>query len=367
MTRFPLIISQNEDSLKKSILVGSLLIASCFSHALFAEEGRLLDLQTLRQDFVLETKQIKIPEFPLSFNPSIIRWRGSLLLVFRTRDAEGLVTNKIGLVQLDENFDPIGLPTILRMELKEPFTFSQEQDPRIIGVGQKLYLVFNNVWEKKTGVGRGPFGSDIRRMLTSEIKKDDEGFFLENPEWLLDFDVQNINRTEKNWVPFVYDDQLMLSYSIKPHRVFRPIFGTNSCETYSLSTNEAHWNWGVLRGGTQGLLVGDEYLSFFHTCKDLQTVQSEGKRMVHYFMGAYTFSPAPPFAITRMSPEPIVGEDFYTGPSYKTWKPMRVVFPCGFIADEKYIYVVYGKQDHEMWVVKLDKENLLGSLIKLSN
>ena len=89
--------------------------------------------------------------------------------------------------------------------------------------------------------------------------------------------------------------------------------------------------------------------------------------MVHYFMGAYTFSPDPPFSITSMSPEPIVGEDFYVGPSYKTWKPMRVVFPGGFIAAEKYIFVVYGKQDHEMWVVKLDKEKLLRSLIKLPN
>ena len=150
---------------------------------------------------------------------------------------------------------------------------------------------------------------EIRRMLTSEVKKDEEGFFLEDPEWILDFDVENKNRTEKNWVPFVYNDELLLSYTIKPHRVFRPIFGTNTCQTYALSINEAHWNWGVLRGGTQGLLVDGEYLSFFHTCKDLQTVQSEGKRMVHYFMGAYTFSPSPPFTITSLSPEPLVGEE----------------------------------------------------------
>ena len=354
-------------ALKKSILTASLFLSSCFSLSFSVENSALVDLQSLKQDFVLETKQIKIPGFPLSFNPSIIDWQGDRLLIFRTRDAKGNVTNKIGLVRLDENFDPIAPPTIIRMKLKEPFSYPQEQDPRIIGVSDKLYLVFNNVWEKNKDLGRGPLGNEIRRMLTCELKEDEKGFFLEDPEWILDFDVQNKNRTEKNWVPFEYKNQLMLSYSIKPHRVFQPILGTNSCQSYALSPTAVHWNWGVLRGGTQGLLVDGQYLSFFHSCKDLETVQSQGEKMVHYFMGAYTFSAEPPFEITSISSEPIVGEDFYIGPSYKTWKPLRVVFPGGFVREENYIYVVYGKQDHEIWVVKLHKEKLLSSLIKLPN
>jgi predicted GH43/DUF377 family glycosyl hydrolase len=77
----------------------------------------------------------------------------------------------------------------------------------------------------------------------------------------------------------------------------------------------------------------------------MATVQSKGKSVQHYFMGAYTFDRQPPFAITAISPSPIVGKNFYRGPEYKTVKPLRVVFPCGFVFDDRYIWVVYGKNE----------------------
>ena len=84
--------------------------------------------------------------------------------------------------------------------------------------------------------------------------------------------------------------------------------------------------------------------------------------MVHYFMGAYTFEKYPPFAITAISPEPIVADTFYKGPMHASWKPLRVIFLGGFVYNRSFIWVVYGRQDHEIWVVKLDKEKLLNSL-----
>jgi predicted GH43/DUF377 family glycosyl hydrolase len=80
-------------------------------------------------------------------------------------------------------------------------------------------------------------------------------------------------------------------------------------------------------------------------------------------MGAYTFSPEPPFEVTRISPSPIVGKNFYHGVTHRTWKPLRVVFPGGFVSDEKHVWIVYGRQDHEVWAAKLDKQKLLQSLI----
>lgn len=85
--------------------------------------------------------------------------------------------------------------------------------------------------------------------------------------------------------------------------------------------------------------------------------------MPHYFMGAYLFSEKPPFQMTSISPEPIIGPNFYSGKKHQTWKPLRVVFPGGFVYDDTYIWVVYGRQDHEAWVVKLDREGLINSLI----
>jgi predicted GH43/DUF377 family glycosyl hydrolase len=82
-------------------------------------------------------------------------------------------------------------------------------------------------------------------------------------------------------------------------------------------------------------------------------------------MGAYTFSKEPPFTIEQISQEPIVARGFYEGEEYRTWRPLRVVFPGGFLADEKFIWVAYGRQDHEVWLVKLDKQGLLDSLKKI--
>ncbi|MEI8125500.1 MAG: hypothetical protein WCG42_07080, partial [Parachlamydiaceae bacterium] len=82
----------------------------------------------------------------------------------------------------------------------------------------------------------------------------------------------------------------------------------------------------------------------------------------HYFMGAYTFQAEYPFAITGLSHYPIVHKSFYEGPMYKTWKPLRVVFPSGFIVEGDDIWLLYGRQDHEVWVAKIDKTKLLLSL-----
>jgi predicted GH43/DUF377 family glycosyl hydrolase len=76
-------------------------------------------------------------------------------------------------------------------------------------------------------------------------------------------------------------------------------------------------------------------------------------------MGAYTFSPEPPFEILQMTPEPLLSEDFYT-PSYRE---KRVVFPGGFVARGPHIYVAYGKDDCEIWIATLDKEELKRTMV----
>ena len=205
-----------------------------------------------------------------------------------------------------------------------------------------------------------------RRMFISELQHDGSRFFVENPTPLLFYKNENKNRREKNWSPFEYNGDLLLIYSIHPHLIFRPLDGTNTCETFASTKGAIEWNWGELRGGSPALLIGDEYLSFFHSCKSMPTAHSNGKQIDHYFMGAYTFSAQPPFNVTRISPEPIVGKDFYHGPLHNTWKPLHVVFPGGFIFDNDYAWVFYGRQDHEIWAAKLFIKGLLESLIPVT-
>lgn len=95
------------------------------------------------------------------------------------------------------------------------------------------------------------------------------------------------------------------------------------------------------------------------------TAHSEDKSILHYFMGAYTFSSEPPFAITKISPKPIVGKGFYSGIPYTSYywkKNQRVIFPGGYLYDDDFIWVAYGREDHEIWIVKLNREGLIQSL-----
>lgn len=321
-------------------------------------QADLLDLETMKQDFVMATKKIEIPGHPHAYNPSIIRWQGSLLLSFRiTPSSKSKFDSILGLIWLDEQFNPIGEPQLLETQDKQTGIPSRSEDARLLAIDNQLWIVYSD--NRDPIITRGGF-----RVYMAQLEQHGQHFSIRNIECLSKFEGESKDRREKNWVPFDYQGHLLLAYRLNPHRILRPLIGSGKCETFASSEGNIQWNWGELRGGTPALRVGDQYLSFFHSYADLATLQSDGKIMPHYFMGAYTFNLDPPFAITAISPEPIVAKTFYKGPIYQPyWKPVRVVFPCGFIDDDAYIWVAYGRQDHEAWLVKLDKQKLLQSLL----
>lgn len=317
-------------------------------------QASAFDLNTLEQDFILETKRIEIPGHPEAFNGCIVAWKGRILMSFRTYDPQDRSTDAIGLVWLDDQFNPVSPPTILKREYEITAEISRAQDPRLIAVGDDLFIVYSNQY---------PFECPTSRMYVAKVQCENETeFVVFQPVPLLHYDQEVRTRKEKNWVPFVHAGELFLSYSIQPHRVFWPVPYLNACETVAESHGDIKWKWGQLRGGTPALRVGDSYLAFFHSDSAMATLQSEGKTMNHYFMGAYTFQSAPPFALTAISRQPLVAKTFYEGPMYNTWKPLRVVFPMGIIVRGDLIWVSYGRQDHEIWVARIDRKKLMNSL-----
>lgn len=143
----------------------------------------------------------------------------------------------------------------------------------------------------------------------------------------------NPNENQKNWVPFMYDDKLMVLDYVDPLHVAEivhptPGSNTTSTDTIRVSSNppaKKMWNYGGLRGGTPAYLIDDErYFAFFHTKDTLP------KNIVHsYFMGAYTFMSKPPFSILSMSPTPIVRPEWYDGSWYGK-NIDYVVFPISY-------------------------------------
>jgi len=329
----------------------------------FSKEPLLPDLEAMAQEFVLETKKIEIPGYPFAFNPAIIRWRGQLLLSFRViPDRRQSFNTELGLVLLNEQFEPISTPQLLYFREESSPAPCRAEDIRFLAIGERLFLIYDDNEEKK--LSKGGF-----RMYIAELYAQGDHFILGDIECLRHFEGESREVREKSWVPFEYQGRLLLAYSLIPHKIFSPrLDGSGICDTIAATESQIAWDFGTLRGGTQGLLENGQYLAFFHSSTEMATVHSEGQKMTHYFIGAYTFSPEPPFAITAASREPIIGPHFYRGIVYKPyWKPIRCVFPCGYIAEGPFIWIAYGRDDHECWVAKINTEQLLKSLVKLEH
>lgn len=326
-----------------------------------SKKPELINFDDWEDDFVLETKQIKIPNFPKAFNPSIARWKNQWLLSFRIMNPNSK-RNFIGLVWLDQDFNLNSKTYILQITNDKENTGVLEQDARLFVIGDRLFVLYNNNCEKFKSQ------NDIYRMHVGEIDFDGNRFYTKFSKRIELFDNQNNCPKEKNWVPFSYNERLHLAYSLNPHQIYC-CMETGVCTTCDLTEAAINWKWGELRGGTPALLEKDCYIGFFHSCKSIKSVQSKGKIMRHYFMGAYVFSNNPPFAIEKISAKPIIGPQFYSGtPSekYPNKPNLRCVFPGGIVIEENNIWVFYGRQDCEVWAVKMDKQKLLDSLVSVN-
>jgi predicted GH43/DUF377 family glycosyl hydrolase len=306
------------------------------------------------QNFILETKRIKLDEYPYAFNPSIVRWRGKLLMSFRViPNAARPFQCWTGVVWLDENFHPACKPQKLDTRYLHPKIPCRTEDARLIIIEDRLYMVYSDNTHRH--IQRGGF-----RVYVAEIHFDGTRFSVKNIDCLTKFEGENKNRREKNWVPFEYEGELLLAYSLVPHLIFLPM-GKGKCETVASTKSAIPWEWGELRGGTPGVKIGKTYLAFFHSSK--LVVDEHQKKTTQYYIGAYTFSSDPPFEITHASPKPLMHKKFYDENNYKPyWKPVNVVFPGGFIIENNVIWMAYGRQDHEIWVAKINAKELLDSL-----
>jgi predicted GH43/DUF377 family glycosyl hydrolase len=349
MKRLKVIIFRVRECTKR-ICISVFIISFC---KLFS-----INLEDRAQDIVIHTHRITIPEYPHAFNPSIVRWNNELVLSFRViLNVKEPFKSWIGITRLDDTYEPQGAPQLLPLRNPQSRVPSRAEDGRLITIGNRLYLIYTDnedVVISKMGY----------RMYIAEIGYKEGTFGVHSIERLFSYEGNETTHKEKSWVPFDHRGQLLLSYTIVPHKILLPLLGTGHCQSLISTQTPLPWNWGELRGGTPALLDGDRYIAFFHSSIRMKTEHSQGKEVPHYFMGAYTFMPNSPFTITHISKEPIIGKQFYTGQEYERyWGSVRVVFPCGLMADDQYFWIAYGRQDHEMWIAQLDKKKVYANLI----
>lgn len=307
---------------------------------------------------VSSIKKIEIPEFPGAHNPSLVRVAEGYLLTFRYTPNLYFqpTTSYVGIVLLNDDFVPVTEAQILNTRSKNSKTPSQSEDARIFSYREKLFLIYNDNIEQFA-----PGMSDRRDMFLAELYRNESEYLLSPPLKLTYRQKYYTSWWQKNWVPFEYDGTLLISYMLNPHEVIYPNLANGDCYFCYETPVAMDWEFGVLRGGTPAMLADGEYLAFFHSSIPLASNVSSGHCLYHYFMGAYTFAPSPPFRITKMTEFPIIDQGFYTQSDYYK----RVVFPGGFVVSDSQIILAYGKDDREIWIAILDKAALKKALTPL--
>lgn len=328
------------------------LLFCCSSYA----HEPFIDLESFEdQKIITATKRIFLDDFPGATNPSIIKTEDGIIMIFRyTPDPYYDATvSYIGLVMLNENLDVISEPQILNTRSKNSKTPSQSEDARLFSYRGKIYIIYNdNIDVVAPGL------QDRRDMFMAELIRTGDHYSLSSPLKLYCEEKMRFRIWEKNWVPFEYNKMLLLGYTIAPHEILYPNLKSGECYPSYETFNCVDWGYGILRGSSAPILVDGEYLAFFHSGAYLASEASWGRNLWHYFMGAYTFSAQPPFHITKISQRPIIAKGFYTHANYIK----RIIFPGGYIVCGDTIYMAYGKDDQEIWIATINKEELMKSL-----
>lgn len=309
------------------------------------------------QKLITFSRRILLKEFPNACNPSIIKTEYGILLSFRVpRSFHEFWINEIGVVLLNDSFEPISSPQLLWIRSTEVYP-PYYQDCRLFRYNGKLYILYGDCNDFNFPAHLNPFATSKEYMNIAELKYENGKFTVVNPIKLTYLQKLNHQQREKNWVPFEWNGKLLLSYYPSPHEIMEADLSSGLCQHLCTTTPRIAWNWGTIRGGTPATLVNGEYLTFFHSSLRMKS-KASGTTKPHYFMGAYTFSSQPPFAITRISALPITAKGMYTRTDYAA----LVIFPCGYFVQGENVYVSYGRNDREVWVAEISLQKLLSSL-----
>lgn len=304
------------------------------------EKTKLIDKTKLIQSYPHpKTGVVKVTNW---FNCSFIKYNGKTYFVYRMEAKPFCVNIRLGICLLDKSYQPIKDSNVLldlHSDLRGYAKNYHVEDPRLFIYQDELYLSY----------------CDGYQMAQAKINPDtlqaSESFYIRKPD---------AGRTEKNWTFFEYDNTLYSVYDTQAQEIFE-MNGRDWQPKFKNAFPE--WQYGYARGGTSPILVGDEYISFFHSSI---LVRHKGSNVKQYYMGCYAFEAKPPFKVTRMSKEPIISGEVISTSIPRLNNGIFVVFPSGVIRNEDSYDVSFGYNDLECRVVNVTDKFLHENMVALN-
>lgn len=200
----------------------------------------------------------------------------------------------------------------------------QYEDARPVIYAGKLILVVNDPQQMKC--------KNKMALLILSLQTLEQNISYIIPESVVPL-VYPSNRIEKNWIPFVYRDELHFIYQINPHIVLKCDINTGICTKVAETTNSSITRG--LRGGTPAKRFNkDYYITFGHVKKKIF-----GMKQI-YTTIAYLFEAKPPFSIVQVSKEFFIDNDFEKN-KFKN----IIQFASGLEIFNGNIYLTFGHND----------------------
>lgn len=272
-------------------------------------------------------------------NCSFIEFKGKKIFCYRMEAQPFCTVMKLGICLLDDNLQPIKDSNVL-LNLHSSLRGFEEgfhvEDPRLFIFNDELYLSYTDGYQM------------AQAKIDIDTLQATESFYIDKP---------NEGTTEKNWTFFEYDKKLYCIYDLNTMTVFE----MNGSKWKEVSKSEWNgcWSFGVLRGGTSPVRVGNNFLTFFHSALDIRN--RPGRQ---YFMGALMFEAKPPFTPIAISKIPLIAGEHIAEGIPRLSNKIFAVFPCGQIRKEKSWAVSFGYNDLQCRYVDISDELLSKSFVK---
>lgn len=361
----------------KSLFASSFITLTATAIPNYAAFEQLKDVPLLGDDCILRSTLLPMADSePWLYNPSLIKDGDSYLITVRHDFTNGL--SKTGFIRYSWDFQQLSplryFNSLGRVNPQDIRIFECQQQPYIIYTFLKFKdAVDGTPIDDTTVAGKDisdyPF-AQFDSMKQCLARVDTEGNIYEN------FELKYGDGFQKNWCPFVHRSKkgittIYFIQQFNPYRILALNTKSHNLRAVHSSnhTNAAHKNaalsawesrWGTISGGTPALLIGKEYLTFFHSYFVV-----DDKRF--YVFGALTFENKPPFKITKISRYPIVHTSFYTaatfGPTRVSPKIHYVLFPGGFVVERTdgrdVVHLVCGENEEAVRLITIDKKTLL--------
>jgi len=305
--------------------------------------------------------RIKIPLPPVEgdsdktyspMNPSIIKTKDGYKLIcravnytqvgakhFYTPDPEGFFRTKNFLIHYDKSFNKLAQHEIIEDLTRERFNaFSVRgiEDCRLIELNQ-------NLWFTGTTLDTNPSGA----IQISLAKIDDTNAINGRPvkvEKLIPLEGPDPHRHEKNWLPFIKEEELYLIYNSYPFTIFKPNSETGECTKILEYTTEHDLS--RFRGSAAPIEFDDGYLMLVH---EVVFMSDYTRVYLHRFV--YLDQN---FRIKLLS-KPFI------------FKQQGVEFCLSMTIDHtgKHLIMPIGIEDREAWLLSIDLEEVRSMLAPL--